>query len=266
MVLESLFSAKRIESKPVDMLILSVAVSAAAVALAYYIFPEYAGVVFPLLITVGMAPVFYRILAYDEKLEEEEAEGIINKNFIQRHGETVWLFSLFFIGAFVVSLSAALFLPENVASSLFKPQMDSITFSKALSGNILSQGLLEAIFLNNMKIILFSFALSLFLSTGAIWVLSWNASVLGVYFAGLLRNGLFAEFASSSIGIFPHAPLELVGYFLAGIAGGILSAGLIREKHNFKCREFRLVLKDSLLLVALSAAFIGIGALLEVYA
>lgn len=62
MVLESLFTARKIESKPVDMLILSMAVSLASIALAYFIFPEYAGVVFPLLITVGMAPVFFRII------------------------------------------------------------------------------------------------------------------------------------------------------------------------------------------------------------
>ncbi|MFZ3077611.1 MAG: stage II sporulation protein M [Candidatus Aenigmatarchaeota archaeon] len=266
MVLESLFSARKIESKPVDMLLLSAIISFASVALAYIVFPEYAGVVFPLLITVGMAPVFYRILADEEVLEEEEAEGKISENFFQRYGEIVWLFSLFFIGVFAVVFFVSLFLPENFAQILFKPQLDSIFSSKSVTGNALSQGALGTIFSNNMKIIIFSFALSLFLSTGALWILGWNASVLGVYLAGFLNRGMFAEFASTSIGMFPHAPLEFAGYFLAGIAGGILSAGLIRRRYNFKGKEFRLVLRDSLLLLALAAIAIAAGAAVESYA
>lgn len=266
MVLESLFSARKIESKPIDMLILSIAVSLASIALAYFIFPEYAGVVFPLLITVGMAPVFYRILGDDEEAEEEEAEGKIKESFFQRHGETIWLLSLFFIGAFAVVFFASLFLPESIAKALFKPQLGAILFSKSISGSMLSQDVFAIIFSSNMKIILFSFALSFFLSTGALWILGWNASVLGVYLAGFLKDGMFAQFASSSIGIFPHAPIELVGYFLAGIAGGILSAGLIRKNHNFLCPEFRLVLRDSLILLALAAIAIGVGAIIESYA
>jgi len=102
MVLESLFTAKKIESKPADMLILSMIMSIASVILAYLVFPEYTGVVFPLLITVGMAPIFNRILGDEEKIEEKEAEGKIRESFFQRHGEVIWLLSLFFMGVFAV--------------------------------------------------------------------------------------------------------------------------------------------------------------------
>lgn len=265
MVLESLFSTRKIESKPADMLILSIIVSFASLILSYFVFPEYTGVIFPLLVTVGMAPAFYRILAYDEEIEERRAKGKIKDGFFQRHGETIWLCSLFFIGVFLVTFSASLIMDEKDAAFFFKPQIDSILFTKSASGNMLSQNILGTIFLNNMKIILFAFVLSLVLSTGALWILGWNASVLGIYFASILKKGLFAEFASSTLGIFPHAPLELAGYFLAGIAGGILSAGLIREEHNLLCKEFRLVFRDSLLLLAMAALAIGVGALAEVY-
>ncbi len=265
MVLESLFSTNKIESRPADMLILSIIVSFASLILSYFVFPEYTGVIFPLLVTVGMAPAFYRILAYDEKTEEEQAKGKIRESFFQRHGKTIWLFSLFFIGVFLVTFSASLLMAEKDAAFFFKPQIDSIIFAKSASGNMLSQNIFGTIFLNNMKIILFAFVLSLVLSTGALWILGWNASVLGIYFAGLLKKGLFAEFASSTLGIFPHAPLELAGYFLAGIAGGILSAGLIREKHNFRGKEFMLVFRDSLLLLSIAVLAIVIGALAEVY-
>ncbi len=265
MVLESLFSARKIESKPADMMILSIAVSAASLFLAYLIFPDYAGVVFPVLITVGMSPVFYRILGDEESAEEKLAGRKIKENFFQRHGETVWLFSLFFIGVMATAFAASLLLPSDAASSLFKPQIDSIAASKSITGGMLSQDALSIIFRNNIKVMVSAFALSLFLSTGALWILGWNASVLGIYLASLLKGGLFAQFSSAIIGIMPHAPVELSAYFLAGIAGGILSAGLIRENHNFRSKKFRLVLADSVKLFAVAVIMVGAGALLEVY-
>jgi uncharacterized membrane protein SpoIIM required for sporulation len=265
MVLESLFTARKIESKPADMIILSLLVSAASLFLSYFIFPEYAGVIFPLLITVGMAPVFYRILGDEEKAEEKVAGRKAGESFFRRHGEAVWLFSLFFIGVMITAFAASLLLPEDLAYSLFRPQIDSIAASKTITGGMLSQDALSAIVQNNVRVMLSAFALSLFLSTGALWILGWNASVLGIYMASLLKGGLFAEFSSAIIGIIPHAPIEIAAYFLAGIAGGILSAGLIREEHNFRGKKFRLVLIDSIKLFAIAIIMVGAGALLEVY-
>ncbi len=265
MVLESLFTTKKVIEKPSDMFALSMIISFASLTFAYFIFPEYAGVVFPLLITIGMAPIFYNIFNYDEEIEEKQAEKKINKGFFQRHAETIWLFSLFFIGVFITTFTVSLIAPESIVSSLFKPQLDSIFFSQSISGNIISKNLLNIVVFNNLKVMLFAFVLSFVLSTGALWILGWNASVLGVYFAGFIKKGMFLEFASSTVGIFPHAPLELIGYFLAGLSGGILSAGLIRKKHNFMSKEFKLVFRDSLILFAFAVFAVCIGAVIEVY-
>lgn len=55
----------------------------------------------------------------------------------------------------------------------------------------------------------------------------------------------------------------MLAYFLAGIAGGVLSAGMIREKVGTK--EFNGVVKDSLMLLGLGIISIFAGAYLEVY-
>ena len=60
----------------------------------------------------------------------------------------------------------------------------------------------------------------------------------------------------------PHAPVEIGAYFLAGIAGGIISVGLIREKLFSK--EFFLVFKDSLILLLWAVVAIIVGAFIEV--
>lgn len=260
MVLESLFTAKKIESRPLDMLALSILVSLASVLLAYFIFPEYAGVVFPLLITVGMTPVFYRIFIYEEKEEvlEEGKEG-----FARRHGEIVLIFSLFFIGVFISVFLVTLALPEEF-SSIIKPQLDAVSAAKSATGAALSREILNTIILNNLKVIAFAFAASLVFGVGSIWILAWNASVLAVYLADLLRREMFSQFAASSLGLAPHAPLEFASFFLAGIAGGFISAAVVRERKNMKALLH--VLKESLLLFALSIIVMAAAAALEVYA
>lgn len=259
MVLESLFSARKIESKPLDMLILSVVVSLASIILSYFIFPEYAGVVFPLLITVGMAPIFYRIFSYEER--EEAKAG--KESFLQRHREIILLFSLFFIGVFVAVFFATLILPDEF-SSVIKPQLDAIISAKSATGAAISGGVANIILLNNLKIIAFAFIASLVFGVGSIWILAWNASVLAVYLADFLKKEMFSRFAASSLGLLPHAPLEFLAFFLAGISGGFLSVALVKERKNRKA--FLHVLKESLILLVLAIIAVFAAALLEIYA
>jgi len=259
MVLESLFSAKKIENKPIDMLLLSILVSFASVALAYLVFPEYAGVVFPLLITVGMAPIFNRIFSYEEKKERKAGD----EGFLKRHREIILLFSLFFIGVFVSIFFITLLLPEEF-SAMIKPQLDAIASVKPATGAAVFSGPLDAILFNNVKIILLSFVASVVFGVGSIWILAWNASVLGVYFASFLKKEMFYQFAAGSANLLPHAPLEFLAFFLGGIAGGFVSVAIVKERRNMKA--FLHVFKESMLLLALSIAVVFIAAFLEVYA
>ncbi len=269
MVLESLFPAKEIISKPWDMLILSFIVGIACVFIAYFIFPAYAGIIAPLLITVSMTPVAYRIFSIEEETERDEAEKKINLSFFQRHGETIWLFSLFFAGTFLAIFLLALFLPTEVATIAFAQQVAEINLIKSISASggtasATSEAFFTIITLNNLKVMLFSFLISLFIVTGSFFILSWNASIVAIYLASFIRQGYIDEFFSRSLGILPHAPVEMLAYFLAGIAGGILSLGLVRE--SLWSPEFRLILRDSIALMGLSIVAVFFGAVIEVWA
>lgn len=259
MVLESLFSARKIESKPADMLVLTVLVSLASIALAYLVFPEYAGVVFPLLITVGMAPIFNRIFSYEEK--EERKAG--KEGFLKRHEEIILLFSLFFIGVFVSIFFITLLLPEEF-SAIIKPQLDAIISVRPVTGAAVSNAPIGTILFNNVKIILLSFVASVVFGVGSIWILAWNASVLGVYFASFLKKEMFYQFAAGSADLLPHVPLEFLAFFLGGIAGGFVSVAIVKERRNMKA--FLHVFKESMLLLAFAIVVVFVAAFLEVYA
>ena len=263
MVLEALFPAKEIINKPLDMILLSVIISLASPIISYYIFPAYAGVISPLLITVAITPIIYRIFSDTEKIEEEVAEKKIQKNYFDRYFEIILLFTLFFIGNFISTFILMVLLPESFITVAFGSQINEIASIHSISGYAISGSMLNLVVTNNLKVMLFSFLLSFIFGTGAIFILSWNASILAVYFANFLRAGLYKEALIRAAGIAPHTPVEILAYFLAGIAGGILSVGIIREK--LWSKEFFIVLRDSILMLGIAVAAVIFGAFLEVY-
>jgi len=264
MVLESLFPVKKVIRKPIDMFIMSVVISFASIFLAHLIFPGIStGKIVTLFITVAMTPIVYGIFKKEEEIEREEAEHKIHEKFFERHGETIWLFTLFFLGVFTSVFTVAMILPEEYVASTFNDQLTEIARISSISGKIIATDVLSMIIENNLRVMGLSFLLSFLIGSGAIVILSWNASILALYLANFLRQGLITQFFVRAISLVPHAPIEILAYFLAGIAGGVVSTGLIREK--IMSREFFLVFKDSLLLLGLAILAVMAGAFIEVF-
>ncbi|MEM5814758.1 MAG: stage II sporulation protein M [Candidatus Aenigmatarchaeota archaeon] len=264
MVLESLFPEKKIKSKPVDILVLAFLVALVAIFASYFVFPKYAGIVAPLITALGMAPLIFRLFEEEEDEIDEVAEKRLIAGFFARHKSIISLFTLFFIGNFLAVFFIAVLLPDVVLQSIFEPQLADINAVQSIgsaTGSAVRPGLAETIVFNNLKVMAFAFLLSFLFGTGATFILSWNASILGIFLANYAREGLYHTLLLTTTGMFPHATVELVAYFLAGIGGGILSVGMVREK--FMSAEFRLMLKDSLLLLVLSVAFVLVGAWIE---
>ena len=263
MVLESLFPVKSVVKKPLDMLIFSIIICFVCIFISYFVFPEYAGVIIPLFITIVMTPLIYRIFTIEEDIERKEAEHKIDRTFMQRHGETIVLFSLFFLGNFIAIFLVSMLFPESFVAAVFKPQFDTISQIASITTGSTLPPILNLIVVNNLRVMILAFLLSFLIGTGAIFILSWNASILAIYLASFIRQGLYMEFISRTFGILPHAPVEIGAYFLAAIAGGILTVGVIREK--LKRREFKLVFKDSLIMLLLAVIAVVLGGFIEVF-
>jgi uncharacterized membrane protein SpoIIM required for sporulation len=268
MVLESILATKSVIKNPIDMLIFSMIISFVSVYLADMIFPgSSTGKIITLFITVGITPMIYGIFKDEEEVEREEAECKIKESFFCRHSKTIWLFSLFFIGVFISLFMVASFSDEKYVRYIFQDQLSEIERVTSMSrptGAYVSSEILDIIISNNLRVMGLSFILSFILGSGAIIILAWNASILALYLSSFFRQGLMEEFMIRSISLIPHAPIEIAAYFLAGISGGILSVGVIREKIFSK--EFALVFRDSLILMALSVAAVLVGAVVEVFA
>ena len=263
MVLESIFPVKKVVRNPLEMFIFSMIITFSSVYLADLIFPgSSAGKIMTLFVTVAMTPMIYGIFKEEEEVERECAECKIKKSFWDRHDETIWSFTFLFLGVFVAIFMIAVLSPEEYVTQMFGDQLSEIERVTSISGAFNVTEILNVIIMNNLRVMALSFALSFLIGSGAVIIMAWNASILGLYLASFLRQGLLEEFVSRTVGMIPHAPVEIGAYFLAGIAGGIISVGLIREKMFSK--EFFLVFKDSLILLLWAIAAIIIGAFIEV--
>jgi uncharacterized membrane protein SpoIIM required for sporulation len=269
MVLESIFPVKKVVRNPIDMFVLSVIISLASIYIANMIFPgPSTGKIITLFITCALAPVIYGVFRAEEETEREEAEHRIDKTFLERHEEVMKIFTLMFMGIFIAIFVVSVMSPSEYVEVTFSDQIQEIQRITSLSsgevvGSALTPDALDMILWNNLRVMSLAFILSILIGVGSIVILAWNASILALYLASFIRKGLIEEFMVRTISIIPHAPIEIFGYFLAGIAGGVLSAGLIREK--FLSKEFVLVFRDSLLLLLLAIGAISLGAVVEVF-
>ncbi|MBU1988628.1 MAG: stage II sporulation protein M, partial [Nanoarchaeota archaeon] len=118
------------------------------------------------------------------------------------------------------------------------------------------------IFTNNMYVLLFTLVFSLIFGAGVIFILAWNASVIGA------AIGIFTDYklAALPIGIlrfFLHGIFEIGSYFIIALAGGMVSVAIIR--HETGTEKFWEVLQDSLNLIIVSVVILFAAALLEVF-
>jgi hypothetical protein len=123
------------------------------------------------------------------------------------------------------------------------------------------------IFQNNLILLLFIFLTSLIFGAGAIFTITWNASIVGVYLAKSIEGNLIYSiysFFKALILLVPHGLFEISGFILAALSGGILSVAMVRKIVDKNYTKLNIILKDSAKLMALAIAFIIIAALIEV--
>jgi len=274
MVLESLFSPKAAEKQPWELFFLGLAYAGFAFLMSWWVFKEHLSLITVTLTAICSVPLLYNMIKYEAKKDD-----LPKKEYwlIKEHGKAVSAFTFLFLGFVAAFIILFVALPVDTVNDAFSVQIDTISHIKSATptGNFISNvGNGLPIIANNMKILVFCFLLSFFFGAGAIFVLTWNASVVGVAIGIFIRNKIVAAVALSvsafsqlvSIGVLKyltHGIFEIVAYFVGALAGGILSIGMI--KHDFGTPEFRKTMLDSLDIMALSVIILFLAAMIEVF-
>lgn len=296
MVLESIITPDRAEKKPWDMIFIGFLYASVAMFLSVWVFREEASLVMVLLTVMAAVPLIFNT----EKLEEEK-DTRIDKEYtlLKEHAKALSFFTCLFCGFVLAFTVWFVFLPETMVQAVFHTQLNTIkainsqiTGGSALlsSANVFSGSssfdasalshttLLFHIIANNLKVLLFCLFFSFFYGAGAIFILTWNASVISAAVGTFIRNNIAAYatavgltkvggyFHIFSLGLLRyaiHGIPEILAYFIGGLAGGIISVAVIR--HDFGTKTFQKIIFDSFDLIILAVAVLFIAGLLEVY-
>jgi uncharacterized membrane protein SpoIIM required for sporulation len=261
MVLESMLDPTKAKDRPLHVLVIAVIYSLVSVLIAKQIFPSQSSILAIAFITIVFVPFFQKLFELEEELEDEAARGSEGTLFL-RHEKTVYVFSAFFIGVSMAVTLSFLIVPDDV----FVAQMDTL---KGFSASAIKNGNFAIFFVNNSQVMILTFMLSVLFGAGAIFILAWNASVIGVYIGSLVQS-LAAKLGASAYiygvpvgfgSIVLHGIPEILAYFIAGLGGGILSVGIIRE--SVPSKEFKLIFKDSVAMLIVAEFLIFVAAVIE---
>ena len=281
MVLESLTTPEKAEKSPWDLFFIGALYAAVGVFLSVWVFREESSIIMILLTVIACIPLVHNTMRY----EEEKDIAIFKESILlKEHWKALSFFMCMFVG-FVFAFSLAyIILPEQLVSDLFSAQVNTIQNinSNAIGGTLKATSVGRELFMqilsNNLKVMLFCVFFSFFYGAGAIFILTWNASVISAAIGSFFRNGIsyYAEnfglskmagyfhiYGLSLARYFIHGIPEILGYFIGGLAGGIISVAVIR--HDFGSKTFKHIVSDSFDLIFLAAIVLIIAAFLEVY-
>ncbi|MBU4300644.1 MAG: stage II sporulation protein M [Nanoarchaeota archaeon] len=274
MVLENIETSDDAEKKPWHVFIYGVMATTVSLFLAAYIFPSQISTTFLFLVTLASFPMIYNVLNNEETLDEDYEH--LDLGFLKIHKKAFDIYTFLFLGIIVAASFWYTVLPADFVKDAFSEQIK--TLSSIRGENIKTgfatfegKGFMQ-IFLNNFSVAFVSFILSFFYGAGAIFILAWNASIIAVFVGGMARAaaseishplsavyGYLISLPAGLISIALHGVPEIAAYFVAGIAGGILSIGIIKRHQDTR------IIKDAAALFGLSVALLIIAAFIEVW-
>lgn len=277
MVLEALLNPFKAEKRPWEMFFIGFVYSSIGIMLSLWIFKDQTSLIMVFLTVMASIPIVYATMRVEEKkdlLIKSERE------LLHHHNRAILFFMFLFIGMTASFVVWYVTLPLDMLNIVFEKQTATIqAINNHVSGNFFSQlPLLSKILLNNLKVLAFSVFFALLYGAGAIFILTWNASVIGAAMGNFIRSNLgeivgsvgmaklSGYFGAISLGLLRysiHGVPEIVAYFYGGLAGGILSVAIMRK--HYKDPRFSRILIDVCELLIISVSFLVIAGLLEVY-
>lgn len=268
MVFESLITPVQSEKKPYFLFLIGFGNTALALLLSKWIFNNLGGI-----ISIFFTTLLLHILVFRTMQLEEYKSLFYSKEMarLNEHVKALRFLLFLFFGSTVAYAVFYFFFPEPFFRFQINAFQNAELITKIFTSN---SSFLITILFNNYKLLLLVLLLSFISCSGGLFILIWNASVIGITLATLIEQQItvttsFPVLSAISFGIanflhiFLHGALEIAAYFLIGIAGSMISVALIHKHyHN---RSFYRILFDVADLILISVFLIFIAGIIEVY-
>lgn len=288
MVLESLTDPLGAEQHPGRMFFYGFLYTSIAIILSMWIFysnsNNNASLVMVFLTTLACVPLVYNTM----KLEEQKDESIITENAILKEHTRALMFFIFLFFGMVVAFTAwyigvglvsdPVTPQDNVLFRLFGAQKEAYENINGPQGQVVGFAIhIDRFFMilfNNSKVLIFALLFSFVYGVGAIFILTWNASVIG-YAIGLnIQSDIAALGTTSFLGWIKisafgllqysiHGIPEILAYFVGGLAAGIISVAVM--KRRLEPDKFKKILVDSSDLILIAFVLLIVAAFAEVF-
>ncbi len=269
-MLESLLRFREVEKSPYLTFIWALMITTIGILfstqLSYRIQLAQGGVanlsgVFSVIFTIVPSVYFLTlVIKKEEEKEEEELRRHYQHNFWEKHGNDIMMFLFYFFGVTFAFAIWAFILPTD----FFQVQLAKIhEVRSAVTGAAITKGSFSGfmmILTNNAQVMMFAFIFSILFGAGAVFIIVWNASVLGVYIGELSKS--IVEIPVVSLSFLPHGIPEVLAYLCAGLAGGLISAAVLRCRST---KILELIIWDSIKILILGIFFVVLAAGIEVY-
>ncbi|MFH1721234.1 MAG: stage II sporulation protein M [Candidatus Altiarchaeota archaeon] len=276
MVLESLVVPEEWEKHPSKMFFIGFLYASIGLFFGLTVFSGYASIAAVFLTTMPLIVIMYKAIVLEEQ-QDLECEGRNLWCIYKTHGRIISFFMYLFIGLVVAYSFWFTVLSPDVSARAFEAQLATIeAINNPMSGAFIDpNSAVFDIWSNNLRVLFFAILFSFLYGAGAIFILTWNASVIGVAVGSVGRRVLeksagsanlyFDYFSTYSVSFSYaiHGLPEIAGYFLGALAGGIISVAVVN--HDYKSPEFKKIVLDSLELFLASILLLLVSGILEVY-
>ena len=276
---ELLGNPKRAERRPWEMFFIGLFYATVSLLLVSFVFSKdsvlsfYGGILVITFTVICSLPFMYYIIKFEEGKDLEISdEGRLLKEHSKAIKALMWLFL-----GFVVAFSFWYLVLPGYTSTNFNAQIkvfcainspanfDYCIEQQGISpvtGDVTKLRLIMNIFANNIYVLIFTILFSLAFGAGAIFVLAWNASVIGAAI-GIFSKGSLINLPLGLARYMIHGIPEIGAYFVGALAGGIVSVAVIRR--DLKGERMWRILEDALLLIIIAVVILFLASLVEVF-
>ncbi len=275
-MLEMLLNPRRAEKRPIEMFLVGLFYSFMSLILTNWIFSgpvlsRYSGIVIVTFTVMFTMPFMFYLLRHEEETDIKYQGKF---RVIQEHSKAILSLLWLFLG-FVVAFSLWYIITgytQNFQAQIetycyinhpsnFELCVDEYSSPKEVTGFFSAQERFLTIFLNNVYVLMFTLIFSLIFGAGAIFILSWNASVIAVAI-GIFTKMSISQWPLGIVRYMVHGLPEIGAYFVGAIAGGIVSMAVIRQ--DFEKDKIREITQDFLNLVLIALGLLFVAAIIEV--
>ena len=254
--------------KPLRLFATGIFFSSAAVLVSAALFSHAPSMVVVAFMTLPLVYIFTGIFR-NEAMHETRSHDF--KVLLAENMDLAKMYLYLFLGMSVGVAIWFAILPKPVLANLFAEQLYNLGQIGVPTGFAVNSDIFTTIVMNNIKLVMLCTLLSFVFSAGALFVLSWNATVVGTAVGTIIMK---LQTSGSAAGValaqgltlgtafyMLHLVPEVIAYFYASVAGAFVSSAMLRYEPFSKPSNRLLAI--AVTLTGVSIALILLGAVIE---